>query len=166
MIPGGGVGFVEPHREQGAVDVNESAARRRVKPKKRKIIASRVKPPEPCEYLPSFNTAVFFRVPRVHCVAPMLARRRRRYSVFGWWLRERAALDVGHEEVPSLLREGATPPSKGSVDSSCAGDGASVSRSLEDEELAAETGRKQTSRDAAPEGQPARKRRKRNKAEA
>ena len=38
------------------------------------------------ESVPSFNTFVLFRVPRMHFVAPVLAPARPRLSVFGWWL--------------------------------------------------------------------------------
>ena len=39
-----------------------------------------------CEALaPSFNTLVAFSVPRLHAVAAV-AKGKRRYSLFGWWL--------------------------------------------------------------------------------
>lgn len=37
-------------------------------------------------YMPEFNSVVFFRVPRVHMVQEVVAKRQR-YSIFGWWLR-------------------------------------------------------------------------------
>ena len=37
------------------------------------------------EVVPRFNEAVCFLVPRCHCVSPVVARDRFRYSLYGWW---------------------------------------------------------------------------------
>lgn len=43
-------------------------------------------------YLPTFNTLVMFRVPRMHGVTPVIGNKkgniRNRFSIFGWWLLE------------------------------------------------------------------------------
>lgn len=49
------------------------------------------------EYVPKFNSAVAFQVPRLHEVAPMLSDRPR-YSVFGWFLRPVAGAEGEIEE--------------------------------------------------------------------
>lgn len=53
------------------------------------------------EYVPAFNCAVAFEIPRWHAVAPV-AGPRPRYSVFGWFLRPGRAyeLETGPGESP------------------------------------------------------------------
>ncbi|KAL4546160.1 hypothetical protein Ndes2526B_g05255 [Nannochloris sp. 'desiccata'] len=38
------------------------------------------------KYIPEFNSAIIFKVPRYHQVEPVLERSRPRYSIFGWYL--------------------------------------------------------------------------------
>jgi hypothetical protein len=41
--------------------------------------------------LPSFNSAVFFEVPRMHAVLPVQKANLSRMSIFGWWLKKKGA---------------------------------------------------------------------------
>eukprot|EP00658_Telonema_sp_P-2_P056836 TRINITY_DN45283_c0_g1_i2.p1 TRINITY_DN45283_c0_g1~~TRINITY_DN45283_c0_g1_i2.p1 ORF type:complete len:133 (+),score=29.16 TRINITY_DN45283_c0_g1_i2:178-576(+) len=42
------------------------------------------------QILPMHNTLVLFRVPRMHCVLPVIGNHER-LSIFGWWLTEKRA---------------------------------------------------------------------------
>lgn len=56
------------------------------------------------EYIPTFNMALIFRVPRVHRVTPVIVDKSR-YSIFGWWLTEGTRYDLEvrwHSQSPLL----------------------------------------------------------------
>lgn len=39
---------------------------------------------QPRPFVPEFNSAVFFRVPRLHAVTAVTTKTKLRYSIFGW----------------------------------------------------------------------------------
>ncbi|GFH11343.1 Fe2OG dioxygenase domain-containing protein [Haematococcus lacustris] len=51
-------------------------------------------------YVPEFNSAIAFRIPRWHAVTPMTTDRPR-YSLFGWWLEPGHKYDLQLRPAPS-----------------------------------------------------------------
>ena len=45
--------------------------------------------------VPKFNSLVAFHVPRLHQVTPVLTRKKKRFSIFGWFLKEGRLYDLG-----------------------------------------------------------------------
>lgn len=62
-------------------------------------------------YVPEYNSAIAFRVPRMHAVEPVVGPRPR-FSIFGWFLREGQLYELGPESPdsdPSLVFPGGRP---------------------------------------------------------
>ena len=89
MGPDGDVGCIEPDSDN---EEEQEHAKKKRKTSSREHKKEAAEDEEfPKEHVPIFNSAVFFKVPRVHAVTPVLAKKRVRYSIFGWWLREAAS---------------------------------------------------------------------------
>ena len=105
---------IAPHDDKAHVDVDGVLHSRKIagilylaKNWKAKFGGALVDLEAEAEHVPSFNTFVAFKVPRMHFVAPVLVDNRPRLSVFGWWLQPGRLyeLDVDGEEAGEGTRE-------------------------------------------------------------